>query len=233
MIPPQTILINKPFHHRPGLTLAGLLFTLIVLITVYYHHTFLFPVFVGMVAAFKGWFKLLTPKFLFLLFKNSVFIKFKQLLIGGSTRLLVYSHKPWRRHLRAIKNRISQSILETINFYTGSPLWLRTAIALGLLIVTASSSYHIIALLIVPQPILNWLKKLLLTTLNKLGVTQFFKTIWKYLVPETLRNKWFLHSKWKIGRRQLKTAKRLRASMANKKQKQQAMDTLVDSENVL
>ena len=205
---------NKPPYHQLRLTLLGLLFTLAVLVTAYYHHTLLLPVFVGMAAMLKSWLKLLTPKFLFLLLKNSVFIKLKQVLISGSTRLLVFSHKPWRHRLRSIRKRISQSILATINFYTGSPLWLRTAIALGLLIITASSSYIIIALLIIPQPILNWFKKLLLTTLNKLGITQLLKTVWKYLIPAKLRDKWYLHSKWAVGRRRVNTAKRLRARMA-------------------
>lgn len=153
---------------------------------------------------------MLTPKFLVLLFKNSLFLKIKQLLIRSSTRFVVLSHKPWRLRMKWLKTRISQTALHILQLYLHSPLWLRTAIALGLLFATASSSYLIIALLIIPQPILNWARKMIMTTLNRTGITHLLRAVYKFLVPADVRHKWYMHSKWTLGRRQITTARKLR-----------------------
>ena len=168
-----------------------------------------------MSVSIKGLFKQLTPKFLVLLFKNSLFLKIKQLLIRGSTRFVVLSHKPWRHRMRWLKTTLSNTILGIIRHYMQAPLWLRTAIALGLLFATASSSYVVIALLIIPQPILSWLRRMLFTTLNRLGITHIFKAIWKFLIPEKLQKKWYMHQKWTMGRRQVITARKLKATIIN------------------
>ncbi len=163
-----------------------------------------------MSASIKGTLKLLTPKFVILFFKNSLFLKLKQFLIKSSTRFVVLSHKPWRHRMRWIKVSSAKSILKAIQLYTQSPLWVRTAIAIGLLFVTASSSYVIIALLIIPQPILTWLKNLLVSILNRTGVTHLLKTFWRLLIPAPVQHSWYMHRKWTLGRRQVITAKRLR-----------------------
>ena len=181
----------------------------------YHQRTLLLPLFVGMSVSIKGLFKQLTPKFLVLLFKNSLFLKIKQLLIRGSTRFVVLSHKPWRHRVRWLKTTLSNTILGIIRYYMQAPLWLRTAIALGLLFATASSSYVVIALLIIPQPILSWLRRMLFTTLNRLGITHIFKAIWKFLIPEKLQKKWYMHQKWTMGRRQVITARKLKATIIN------------------
>jgi len=166
-----------------------------------------------MSATLKGLFKLLTPKFLVLLFKNSLFLKIKQLLIRASTRFAVLSHKPWRHKMRSLKTSVSRTSLKVIQHYLEFPLWLRTAIALGILFATASSSYVIIALLIIPQSILNWLKGLLIKMLNRSGITHLFNAVWKFLVPVKLQRKWYMHRKWTMGRRQVIAAQRLRESI--------------------
>lgn len=190
--------------------MLGILFVVAVIVITYYHHTLLLPLFIGLSTTLKGLLRLLTPKFLVLLFKNSLFLKIKQLLIKSSTRFVVLSHKPWRHRMRWIKSSISKTSLNIIKYYLLSPLWLRTAIALGLLFATASSSYVVIALLIIPQPILNWVKKLILTILRRSGITHLLSAIWKFLVPTEVQHKWYMHAKWTMGRHQVNTARRLR-----------------------
>lgn len=204
---------KKPATTRLRLTLLGILFVAVVIAVTYYQRSFLVPLFFGMSVTIKGLFKLLTPKFLVLLFKNSVFLKIKQLLIRGSTRFVVLSHRPWRHRMRWIKTSLSQFILRVIRYYIEAPLWLRTAIALGLLVATASSSYVVLALLIIPQPILAWLRRIFFTTLNRTGITHIFNVIWKYLVPKDTQRKWYMHRKWTMGRRQIKTARKLRETI--------------------
>ena len=123
------------------LTLLGILFVAAVIFITYQQRTLLLPLFIGMSVTIKGLFKQLTPKFLVLLFKNSLFLKIKQLLIRSSTRFVVLSHKPWRHRMRWLKTTLSNTILKLIRYYMQAPLWLRTAIALGLLFATATSSY--------------------------------------------------------------------------------------------
>lgn len=191
------------------LALLGAIFIAVVALITFYHHTLLLPVFVGMFASFKGLLKFLTPKFLVLFFKNSIFLRIKQILIKSSTRFVVLSHRPWRHLIRNIKDKISRTVLEIIAAYMSAPLWLRTVIALGVLFTTASSSYVVLALLIIPQPILAWLRKLLLNTLNKLGITKLLNAVWKYLVPEQVQYDWYMYRKWTLGRRQIVTAKQM------------------------
>ena len=90
-----------------------------------------------------------------------------------------------------------------------SPLWLRTAIALGLLALTAGSSAALFALLIIPQPVLNWLKARLKNLSNKFGVTQVFRGIWVKLVPDSWQHRWHMYVKWTLGRRQVIAARAL------------------------
>jgi len=189
----------------------------------------LLPLFIGLSATLKGLFKLLTPKFLVLLFKNSLFLKIKQLLIRASTRFAFLSHKPWRHKLRSLKASSSRTVLKLIQLYLSSPLWLRTTIALGILFATASSSYVVIALLIIPQSILNWLKGMLFKTLNRSGITHLLGAAWKFLVPAPLQRKWYMHRKWTIGRQQVITARRLRTTIL--KAKMQNTENVVRGNN--
>jgi len=191
------------------------LFVVIAITITWHQRSLLLPIFIGLSATLKGWLKLLTPKFLVLLFKNSLFLKVKQILIRASTRFAVLSHKPWRHKLRSLKASISRTSLKIIQLYLNSPLWLRTSIALGILFVTASSSYVVIALLIIPQSILTWLKRLILKMLNRSGITHLFSAIWKFAVPANVQHKWYMHRKWTMGRRQVITAQRLRSTILN------------------
>ena len=102
------------------------------------------------------------------------------------------------------------------------PLWLRTAVAIAILFATASSSYLVIALLIIPQAILNWLRKMIYTTLNRLGITKLLSTIWKYVIPADVQHKWYMHFKWKMGRRQVLTIRKLKQTISPAALQQQA-----------
>jgi len=95
-----------------------------------------------------------------------------------------------------------------------SPLWLRTAIALGLLALTAGSSAAILALLIIPQPLLNWIKAQLTKLSSKIGVTQFFRGVWRKLVPNRWQHQWHMYVKWTLGRRQVSAAQHLHKRVA-------------------
>ena len=112
------ILNNKPPTNRLRLTLLGILFLVVVIAITYFQHTILLPLFIGMSGLLKGLIKLFTPKFLVLLFKNSLFLKIKQVLIRSSTRFVVLSHKPWRHRMKWLKAAVSQTALKTCLLYT-------------------------------------------------------------------------------------------------------------------
>lgn len=194
--------------------LLSLLFLFIVIFTVIYHQTFFIPIFLGLLTLVKTLLNSLTPEFIILLVKNSLFVKLRQFIARGSAHFLVLSHRPSRLKLRTIKLRATAFVIELFRRYMRLPLWLRTLIALTLLILTASSSYVFIALLIIPQPLLNWVKNLIMGLLNKLGITQAFSTIWRYFIPVSLQNRWDIYQKWTLGRRQIITARRLHSRLS-------------------
>lgn len=187
----------------------SLIFLFIVTLTVIHHNTFVIPIFLGLFSFIKTSFKKLTPELVLLLVKHSLVIKLRQFITRGSAHLLVLSHRPSRLKLRSFKLIATGYAIDLLGRYLLLPLWLRTVIALTLLVLTASSSYVFIALLIIPQPVLTWVKNLLMGLFNKLGITQAFNVIWRFFVPASLQNRWSIYQKWTLGRRQIMTARRL------------------------
>ena len=167
------------------------------------------PIFLGLVTLLRAISKSITPKLVLLIVKNSLIIKIRQIITRGSAHLVVLSHRPARQKLRTLKVTITNFLAGLFRRYMGSRLWIRTSIALGLLLLTASSSYVFFALLIIPQPLLNWVKKQFVNTLNKLGITQTLNAFWRFLVPARLQQRWHIYRKWSLGRKQILTARRL------------------------
>lgn len=196
------------------LQLVGVVFLLVVVAVVMYTHQLLIPIFLGLLTWGKAFFKSLTPKLTLLFIKNGVVIQIRRILVQASTHVLVKSHRPWRRWLTATRIAATERIRTLFQAYLNLPLWMRTAIALGILLATAGSSFAVFALLIIPQPVLNWLRRQLMNTLNKLGISQFFAAMWKIIVPKGIREKWHIYVKWKLGRRQVLMAKSLHKRVA-------------------
>jgi len=194
-----------PGTHR----VLAMLFLFAVVATVVYTHQLVIPLFLGLLAWGKLWLKTLTPKVGMLLLKNSVVLQLRRFAVQASTHIFVKSHKPWRRFLTRLKLAVVAAVSGVFNGYLGLPLWLRTAIAIGVLIATAGSSFAVFALLIIPQTLLDWMGRRLGMILNRLGVTRFLVTLWEILVPETLRHRWYMYVKWKLGRQQLRAARRV------------------------
>ena len=197
------------------LTLLGVVFVLAVGAIAYWQHTLLLPLFVGLFALLKSFLKLLSPQFLMPIIKNSIYLNIKQRLIKNSTRVVMLSHRPWRHKLRNLQIVVTQWVKKIISLYLQSALWLRTALALIVLIATASSSYVVLALLIIPQPIVNWLKRWVMNFLNKTGVIRVTDMIWKWVVPAKWQHKWYMYRKWTLGRSQVKTAQDLHYRFQN------------------
>lgn len=185
------------------------MFVCVVIAVVLHTHQIIIPLFLGLLTWGKAWLKSLTPKLGILLLKNGLIIQLRRLMMQASTHVLVNSHKPLRRRVASWKSLAITSLRGWISGYLSLPLWLRTVIALAVLLITAGSSAVLFALLIIPQPVLNWLKQRTVATLNKLGVTKMFSALWKISVPEKLRYRWHMHLKWTIGRHQVSTARRL------------------------
>ena len=195
------------------LTLLGLLFVSVVLAVATYTHQLIIPLFLGMLTWGKVWIKSLTPKLGLLVMKNGVVIQARRLLVQASTHILVKSHRPWRRWVVSTRLTLLGTLKSAFARYLGFPLWLRTALALLLLLATAGSSFAVFALLVIPQPVLNWLRQKVLGMLNKMGVTQLFAALWRFVIPEAVRHRWHMHVKWTLGRRQVLAAKRLHQSV--------------------
>jgi len=191
------------------ITLIGLAFVAVVAAIVSYTHQFIVPLFLGMLTWGKAWLKTLTPKLGALLLKNGLVIQTRKLIVSASTHVFLKSHKPWRRWLIESKYRFLALIKRGFNWYMGLALWLRSVLAIALLLATAGSSFAVFALLVIPQPVLNWLRNQVMNLLNKLGVTKFFAAIWRYLLPNAMQKKWYMYVKWTLGRQQVNAAKSL------------------------
>ena len=181
----------------------------VVVAVVTYTEQLIVPIFLGLLTWGKAWLKSLTPKLGLILVKNGVVIQLRRMLVQASTHFFVKSHRPWRRWITTTRLTFIGLLKRWFDRYMQCPLWLRTAIALILLLTTAGSSFAVFALLIIPQPVLNWLRRQVISMLNKLGVTQFFAAIWPFLIPEKLRHRWHMYIKWTLGRRQVQAAKLL------------------------
>lgn len=203
--------VNSPSTLR--LTLIGVLFVSGVIAVASYTHQLIIPLFLGLLTWGKVWLKSLTPKLGLLLMKNGLVIQLRRLLVQASTHVFVKSHRPWRRWLTASKQALITVIRQAFGRFMGLPLWARTTLALLLLLATAGSSLAVFALLVIPQPLLNWLRQKVMGTLNKLGVTQFFAALWRFVVPASIRRRWHIYVKWTLGRRQVIAARRLHESV--------------------
>ncbi|MFK7997469.1 MAG: hypothetical protein AB8B87_25310 [Granulosicoccus sp.] len=204
-------------RQTPGrLQILGIAFVCVVVAVVIYTHQLVIPLFLGLLTVGKSWIKTLTPKLALLLVKNGVVIQLRRMIMQASAHLLVKSHRPWRRLITSARLALVRALKQTFANYLQMPLWMRTGIAIALLIATAGSSFAVFALLIIPQPVLNWFRQRVMATLNKLGATKLFSAIWQYLVPASLRQRWHMHVKWTLGRQQVRTAKHLHNTVIRK-----------------
>ncbi|MEM1403868.1 MAG: hypothetical protein AAGG55_11100 [Pseudomonadota bacterium] len=210
------------------LQLLGASFVLAVVLLVANTHQFIVPIFFGLLAWSKVVLKKLTPKLGLLLAKNSFFIQLRSYLMKISTHLFVKSHKPWRRILTRIRVALFSALSGLFEAYLALPLWVRTGVALAVLAATAGSSFAVFALLIIPQPLLDWLGRLLSRSLNRLGVTQMLTALWKLLVPERLRYRWHLFVKWELGRRQVRAARKIHERVSQRPVKSQPETSAYD-----
>lgn len=208
---------KSPPPSKLRLTLIGVAFLAVVVAIASYTSQLIIPLFLGLLTWSKAWLKSLTPKLGMLLVKNSAVIQIRRLVMQASTHVLVKSHRPWRRSITAMRLKLMRIIKHSMERYLRLPLWLRSLLAIILLLLTAGSSLAVFALLVIPQPVLNWFRKQVMSLLNKLGVTQFFGAIWRFVIPQQLRHRWHMYVKWTLGRRQVSTARHLFNRIQGKK----------------
>lgn|GEM_PF-1442405 len=182
-----------------------------------YQHSFFLPIFLGLFTWLKAtlgaWLKLVTPKLGVALLKNSFAIKLRDVVVKGLTEFAVFSHRPWRRRIMALKKSVTDSCLSVLRVYLGYPLWLRCLIAISVLTLTASSTWAVLALLIVPQPIIEWLKLRATVILRKLGVLKSLDTLSRRVVPAPAQARWDRYRRWTLGRRQIRASRELHAQL--------------------
>lgn len=202
-----------PAANATRLQIVGVVFLCVVVAVVSYTHQLIIPLFLGLLTWGKAFVKSLTPKLTLLLVKNSLVTQARRLLVQASTHVLVKSHRPWRHWLNTARLFVISTINRVFAQYLNLPLWVRTAIALAVLLTTAGSSFVVFALLIIPQPVLSWLRKQVMGILNKLGVARFFAALWRFAMPARFRERWHLYVKWNVGRRQVRAARHLYAKV--------------------
>lgn len=203
--------------------LIALLFVVAAVAIVVHSHSLFIPVFVTLLAFLKKGLAALTPKVLLLFAKNSLLIRIKQLAVAMLTQLMVLSHRPWRRRLLEAKLRVLTIVQGGVQWYLDRPLWLKSLLALVVLLLTASSGYALIAILIIPRAIVQWLQRQFWATLNKLGVTQFFRAAYRVLIPADWRHRWYMFQKWTLGRRQVRAHRQLRTAARRSRQSLQSV----------
>lgn len=201
-----------------ALRLLAVVFIAAVALVVAQTHQLIIPVFIGLISWSKIWIKSVSPKLGMLLVKNSVFIQLRKFALQISAHFFVKSHKPWRRMLTTLRVSIVEFFKNLFAAYLNLPLWLRTAIAIVVLLATAGSSFALFALLIIPQPLLDWFRARLSLLLKRLGVTQAFSAAWRLLVPKRLRERWYMYVKWTMGRQQVRTVKLLHEKVSKRSQ---------------
>lgn len=197
--------------------MLGTLFLAVVVLISTYRHSWFLPIFLGAITWLKvlltSWLKLITPKLAIALVKNSIVIKIRDVLVKSLTEFAVYTHKPWRRRVIAIKTTLVELSLSVFRRYLASPLWVRCAIALALLALTASSTWAVLALLIIPQPIIEWLRLRAIAVMRKLGILKSIDAVWRSLIPGSLRERWDRYRRWTLGRRQVRASRDLHAKI--------------------
>ena len=207
---------------RRRVALLGTLFAAVVVAIVVHGHTLFVPLTLGLLAWSKqlvvGWAKLLTPKLALVVVKNGAVIKARDVVVGSATRFLVLSHRPWRRGLLAVRLALAGASARAgralLARWLVLPLWLRCLVAALLLAATASSAWAVLALLIVPQPIVEFLKARTTAFLNKLGVLRGLDALWHRTVPAAPRRRIDRWRRWTLGRRQVRASREVRARVA-------------------
>lgn len=218
-------------YATPGrLRVIGVLFLCVVAAVVAYTHQLVIPIFLGLLTWGKAWLKTLTPKLGLVLVKNSVFVQVRRILMQASAHIFVKSHKPWRRFITALRIAIIDSVKNIFAGYMRMPLWIRCSIAIAVLVATAGSSVAVFALLIVPQPVLDWLRVRTMTMLNRLGITKLFSALWNFAVPKAVRHRWHMYVKWTLGRRQVVAAQKLHETVVNRGQAGRAVGAKLRSQ---
>ena len=205
----------RPITNRRKLQILCVAFVCVVIAVVVHTKQLLIPLFSALLPWGKSLIKSITPKLGLLLVKNGAVIQLRQVLMQASTHIFVKSHRPWRRKLTSLRLAATALLKKVLSRYLGTPLWLRTAIAICVLLITAGSSFAVFALLIIPQPVLNWLELRVKATLKKLGVTKLFTALWKFAIPENWRHRWHMYIKWTLGRKQVMAAKRVHQTVIN------------------
>ncbi|MEL7045166.1 MAG: hypothetical protein AAGL66_09110 [Pseudomonadota bacterium] len=199
----------RPNTPPDRLQLLALAFVSVVIAVLAHTHQLVVPIFLGLLTWGKVWIKSLTPKLWLLLLKNSAVMQLRRFVMQASAHLFVKSHRPWRRFLTRMRVAAFTALSDLLGAYLRLPLWLRTAIAVGILVATAGSSFAVFALLIIPQPLLDWLRIRAGAVLNRLGVSQVLSALWKALVPRAVRHRWYMYVKWTLGRQQVGAARRV------------------------
>jgi len=208
---------DAPKLSRLRLTVIGLVFVTAVAIIAVYTQQLIVPLFLGLLTWGKAWLKTLTPKLGLLLLKNGLVIQLRRMIVQASTHVFLKSHRPWRRWIISAKDQVIHFLKSILSRYLSLPLWMKSVLAMLVLLATAGSSFAVFALLVIPQPVLSWLRKQVMGLLNKLGVTQFFGALWRFIIPAKLRERWYMYAKWTLGRQQVKAAKKIHNNLAKRK----------------
>jgi len=195
---------DAPKLSKLRLTIIGLVFVTTVAIIAAYTEQLIIPLFLGLLTWGKAWLKTLTPKLGLLLLKNGLVIQLRRMIVGASTHVFLKSHR-----VHFVRSLLSR--------YLSLPLWMKSVLAMLVLLATAGSSFAVFALLVIPQPVLSWLRNQVMGLLNKLGVTQIFGALWRFIIPTRLRERWYMYAKWTLGRQQVNAAKKIHNNLANRK----------------
>lgn len=211
---------QRPTPRR--VAVIGSLFVLLVVVISVSRHSLFLPIFLGVFTWLKAsvatWLAMLTPKVLLLFAKNGLLIKLRDLIFKSLTEFAVLSHRPWRRRVQGFKDQLVGLSRIVLRRYLDSPLWVRCAVALALLALSAGSTWAALALLIIPQAIVDWLKRRSVAVLQKLGVLRSLDAAWQAVVPEPLRQRWDRYRRWTIGRRQIRAARAMHGTLNTRMQ---------------
>ncbi|MEM1187819.1 MAG: hypothetical protein AAGI72_04800 [Pseudomonadota bacterium] len=221
----------RPNTPPDRLQLLALAFISAVIAVLAYSHQLVVPIFLGLLTWGKVWLKSLTPKLGLLLLKNSAVMQLRRIAMQVSTHLFVKSHRPWRRFITRIRIAAFAALGDLLRAYLSLPLWLRTAIAIGILVATAGSSFAVFALLIIPQPLLDWLRVRAGAVLNRLGVSQVLTALWKALVPGAWRHRLYIYVKWTLGRQQVAAARKVHERVVKSRAKDAESGVTADPAN--
>lgn len=147
--------------------------------------------------------KFLTPSNLFSFLQKGTATHVQKKALTALPEAAVQGHGPTRRKLNRLKKNAVAILMRCVDWYRSLNLIIQVGIACALLVLGASTGYVFLAMLVIPQPVINWLKVSAIKFINKTGIAKFYYWLISFILPRPYR----IRIKWTIARKKIAFAR--------------------------